>query len=72
MNYAIESLRRSENDRVVMIGDTKYDADGAARTGCDFIGCLFGYGSREEMISFYTSGKPYFVSVPSEITPIII
>ena len=72
MNYVIDSLRQNENDRIVMIGDTKYDADGAAKTGTDFIGCLFGYGSREEMIQYYTSGSPYFVESPAGITDIIL
>lgn len=72
MLFAINSLRQSPDDRVVMVGDTKYDADGAAKTGCDFIGCLFGYGSREEMIEHFTTGSPVFVSAPSEIKNIIL
>lgn len=72
MNYVIGALRKSPDDRVVMIGDTRYDADGAAKTGCDFIGCLFGYGTKEEMEEYYTIGKPFFVGKPSEITEIIL
>lgn len=72
MNYVIESLKGSENDRIVMIGDTKYDADGAAKVGCDFIGCLYGYGTKEEMIQYYTCGSPVFVNNPDEITGFII
>lgn len=33
----------------VMIGDTRYDASGAANAGVNFIGVLYGFGSREEM-----------------------
>lgn len=33
----------------VMIGDTKFDAEGARLAGTDFIGMLHGYGTREEM-----------------------
>ena len=72
MNYVIDSLRETENDRVVMIGDTKYDADGAAKAGTDFIGCLFGYGSKEEMIEYYTIRKPFFVNTPEDIIDIIL
>ena len=68
----VDVLREAPSDRVVMIGDTKFDADGAAVTGCDFIGCLYGYGTREEMEEYYTSGKPVFVSSASEITGLII
>lgn len=72
MNYVINSLKKDDSDRVVMIGDTKYDADGAAKVGCDFIGCLFGYGTKEEMIEYYTCGLPMFVSCPKEITGLIV
>ncbi len=67
MNYTISVLRETPEDRVVMIGDTKYDADGAAKVDCDFIGCLFGYGTKEEMEEYYTRGKVQFVSHPEEI-----
>ena len=36
-------------EKAVMIGDTHFDAEGAAGAGTDFIGVLFGYGTREEM-----------------------
>ena len=36
-------------EKAVMIGDTLYDAEGAASAGLDFIGVLYGYGLREEM-----------------------
>ena len=67
MQYVIDTLRQRDSDRVIMIGDTKFDADGAAALGCDFIGCLFGYGTKEEMVSYYTIGTPQFVSTPKEI-----
>ncbi|MCD7923048.1 MAG: HAD hydrolase-like protein [Clostridiales bacterium] len=34
----------------VLIGDTKYDADGAAQAGIDCIGVSYGFGSREELL----------------------
>ena len=72
MNYVISNLKQSNNGRAVMIGDTRFDADGAAKTGCDFIGCLFGYGTKEEMVQHHTIGTPMFVSCPAEITKLII
>ena len=53
-----------------MIGDTKYDAEGAALTGVDFIGCLYGYGTKEEMLDFYENAE--FVAFPEEIINIIL
>lgn len=38
-----------EKSRTVMIGDTRFDANGAAVVGVDFIGVLYGYGTRTEM-----------------------
>lgn len=35
--------------RSVMIGDTRFDVQGAVGAGIDCIGVLYGYGSREEM-----------------------
>lgn len=35
--------------RAVMIGDTKYDAAGARAAGTNFVGVLYGFGTREEM-----------------------
>ena len=72
MNYVIDALKENDSERVVMIGDTKYDADGAAKVGCGFIGCIFGYGTREEMEEYYTIGKPSFVSCPAEIPGVIL
>lgn len=36
-------------ERAVMVGDTKFDAVGARDAGTDFIGVLYGFGTREEM-----------------------
>lgn len=33
----------------VMVGDTRYDAAGAREAGANFIGVLYGFGTREEM-----------------------
>lgn len=34
----------------VMIGDTKFDAGGAVKADTDFIGVLYGFGTRDEMV----------------------
>ena len=33
-----------------MIGDTRFDASGARKAGTNFIGVLYGFGTKEEMI----------------------
>ena len=46
---AVELLGGRLDSTAVMIGDTWFDADGAQKTGVDFIGVLYGYGERGEM-----------------------
>ena len=47
--YAMETLGASANDKVVMIGDTHFDAKGARYNKVDFIGVTYGYGKKEAM-----------------------
>lgn len=49
--YAMQQCGVSKGERVVMVGDTHFDAQGARQTGVDFIGALYGYGTREELVS---------------------
>lgn len=47
-----EAFRRmgvSDRSEVVLIGDTKYDAIGAAKAGIACIGVTYGFGTREEL-----------------------
>jgi phosphoglycolate phosphatase len=53
----------------VMIGDTRYDASGAANAGVNFIGVLYGFGSREEME--HEGGRTFAESV-EELRQILI
>lgn len=55
--------------RVVLIGDTKFDAEGAKNTGCDFIGVLYGYGNIEEMKAF---GFNTFAEKASDLKELIL
>ncbi len=36
-------------DEVVMVGDTRFDIQGAKEAGCDSIGVTYGYGTRQEL-----------------------
>ncbi len=49
MEYAINKLGVTDITRCVMIGDRKYDIEGANHFGMDSIGVTYGYGSREEL-----------------------
>lgn len=41
-----------EAGRVIMVGDRKFDIEGAAHFGIKTIGVLFGYGTKEELESY--------------------
>lgn len=49
IRYVLESCRISRPTGVVMVGDRKYDIEGAKVVGLESIGVLYGYGSREEL-----------------------
>lgn len=63
LNYGIKNLGII-SDRAVLIGDTKFDAEGARLCGCGFVGVLYGYGTREEMEA---EGAVNFAETASEI-----
>lgn len=50
--------------RTLMIGDTRFDAEGAQQAKTHFLGVLYGYGTREEMEAF---GAVHFVDTPEDI-----
>lgn len=52
--HAMRGLGVSDPKKVVLIGDTEYDANGAKAAGIDFIGVTYGYGfaSKEEVAAF--------------------
>ncbi len=47
--YAVKSLNGKMTDKIVLIGDTEYDAKGARITSVDFVGVEFGYGDLSKM-----------------------
>ena len=67
--YALQTLGDIPADRAVMVGDTWFDTRGAVQCGVDFIGVLYGYGTRETMEE---SGASVFAASPAEILPHIL
>ena len=45
----LAQLRIDDPSQAVMIGDRRFDIEGAAAAGMESIGILWGYGSREEL-----------------------
>ena len=51
----LAQLRIDDPSQAVMIGDRRFDIEGAAAAGMESIGILWGYGSREELEKASTS-----------------
>ena len=69
--YAVETLGGNfERDRAktVMLGDTWFDARGAAQSGVDFIGVRYGYGDEQAMRN---EGAAVFADTPADIETLL-
>lgn len=64
IEYALKAMSVKDRQEVVMIGDRHHDAEGAYNTNLDFIGVLYGYGSREELVR---AGAAMIAETPSDI-----
>ena len=45
-----------KKERTILVGDTRYDAEGAANAGIRFLGVSYGYGTRESMEAYDNIG----------------
>ena len=50
LEYLKKTFPIINNQNAVMVGDTKYDAEGARAAGLSSIGVLYGFGSRDELV----------------------
>ena len=48
--YAIEQMKLTDRERILMIGDRNHDTLGAKENSIDSVGVLWGFGSREELL----------------------
>ena len=62
--YALSKIGGKDTDRVVMIGDTKFDALGAKQCSVDFIGVTYGYGDKKDMVD---AGAEVFADTPEDL-----
>ena len=58
IQYLLAQAGITEKGKTIMVGDRKHDVIGAHEVGVECVGVLYGYGSREELIS---TGAEYFV-----------
>lgn len=66
---ALENLGCTDKSRAIMIGDRKFDIDGAKGAGIPTIAVLYGFGSEQE---FKEHGAEYIVKDTKEAEKIIL
>lgn len=59
----------AEKSTAILVGDRKYDAEGAKICGIDSLGVLWGHGSNEELVS---AGFEYVSETPGEVLKLLI
>jgi phosphoglycolate phosphatase len=69
IKYAIKKNAINNLDRVVMVGDRKYDILGAKEVGIMSIGVLYGFGSEEELRE---AGADHIATKVEDVYDIII
>ncbi len=67
IQYVLDSLRISDLNEVLMIGDRHFDITGACACGIDSCGVLYGYGDETELKE---AGARYIVAHPLDILDI--
>ena len=68
IEYAIKLNEITDRSKLLMVGDRKFDVEGAHQSGLKCAGVLFGYGSREE---FEAAGADYIVENPEDLEKLL-
>ena len=69
IEYVLAECGVKDQADVLMVGDRRYDIEGARSAGVHSMGVLYGYGSREEI----ESAEPDFIAeIPNEISRIVL
>lgn len=69
LSYALDGIGARELSKCIMVGDRKYDAEGAKICGIDSLGVLYGHGTWEEHIA---AGFNYVCKTTRDVTDILI
>lgn len=65
---AMAQLGVTDKTRALMVGDRRFDIEGAKAVGIRSAGVLYGYGSRQELVQ---AGADYLIAVPQELPPLV-
>ena len=69
IEYVLESCGVSDRTDLIMVGDRRYDVEGAKKAGLASMGVLYGYGSREEIEA---AGPDLIAEMPADVTALIL
>ena len=64
IQHAFDECGIKDKSQVLMVGDRKYDVNGAKQMGVDCMGILYGFGSREELEA---AGATYIVDTVRDL-----
>jgi phosphoglycolate phosphatase len=76
LEYVLDSIGSPNREKCILVGDRKYDAEGAKLCGIDSLGDLYGHGSFDELsnagftdtVKTVSDITDYFVGKSGEIT----
>lgn len=68
VSEAMKMMGATDKTRVLMVGDRKFDIDGAAGAGVKSCGALWGYGDEEE---FKAHNADFIVSTPKDVEKLV-
>ncbi len=69
LRYSLDAVKASDDEKCILIGDRKYDAEGASICGIDSMGVLWGHGTEEEISS---AGFTYVAKTPEEVVKLLL
>ena len=69
IDHALNSVGCEDRSRAIMVGDRKFDKEGARICGIDSMGVLYGHGSREEISA---AGFEYTAETVNDISRILL
>lgn len=69
LEYSLDAVNATDDARCILVGDRKYDAEGAAICGIDSIGVLWGHGTEEEITA---SGFTYVAKTPEDVVKLLL
>ena len=67
--YALQSCGNPDTSQVLMIGDRRFDMEGAQQNGLDSLGVAFGYGGREELSA---AGATYIADTVDDLRRLLL